>query len=109
MPVYEYLCEACGAKTPDYVISWRDRRESVDCGSCGEAGASYVPSTFAPDFSTAGYKKLLREEGRIPFEPGLSEEIARNKKDKEARVQREVDKAVEASVQDAFTVNVSTG
>lgn len=107
MPVYEYACEPCGARTDDYVLSWTERKEQVECAACG-AVAAYVPSSFAIDFTSPGYKALLLKKGDIPYEPGLERDIARNKKDREARLNKEIKKTVVESLREVQTVTVNT-
>lgn len=107
MPVYEYACDKCGTRTEDYVLSWQERKEQLECSSCA-ATAAYVPSAFTVDFTSPGYKALLLEKGDIPYEPGIERDIARNKKDREARLSKQIKKTVEESLREVQTVTVNT-
>ena len=107
MPVYEYLCPECGTKTEDYPATWAERQEEIPCGSCEDATASIVPSTFAPDFSSANYRHLLHTKREIPWEPGLDRDIARNREERVRKRKKAVADAVKETVTDAFTVTAS--
>lgn len=106
MPVYEYTC-ARGHRTEDYVLSWRERRDEVECKSCGDI-AAYVPSTFAIDFSSPRHKALLHNQGRIPWEPGLDQEIERNGKDRKKKLKKKISDGVRDIVQDAHTLTITS-
>lgn len=47
MPIYEYLCEECGAKFEKLVRRASDAPE-IECPSCGRKRLKQEYSTFAP-------------------------------------------------------------
>jgi putative FmdB family regulatory protein len=46
MPIYEYLCQDCGAKFEKLVVKASDA-SGVTCPTCGKAHVSQQLSTFA--------------------------------------------------------------
>lgn len=47
MPVYEYLCSACGARFSRFFRALSAAGAAVACAQCGAAGARRAISTFA--------------------------------------------------------------
>ena len=47
MPVYEYLCRACGARFSRFFRSLSAADIAVACGQCGASEAQRAISTFA--------------------------------------------------------------
>ena len=46
MPIYEYRCQSCGAKTSHLVLS-PSRQPELECQSCGSLELTRLVSTFA--------------------------------------------------------------
>ncbi len=52
MPLYEYSCPYCQERTSKLQTSY-DPPDSVQCGACGQEGATRVLTTFAYHKSTS--------------------------------------------------------
>jgi putative FmdB family regulatory protein len=53
MPLYEYVCNACGGKFEAYVRAWN---EAVSCPGCGAADVDKQLSTFAFTGTDGGFR-----------------------------------------------------
>jgi putative FmdB family regulatory protein len=53
MPVYEYECGRCGAKT-ELLRPMRDADQPVKCEGCGASKMRRVQSVFAPGAASSG-------------------------------------------------------
>lgn len=92
MPLYDVECKSCGER--DTVFRKIDERDNLPrCACSGELfrviSAPMLNAVMLEPFVSPGtgeiidsrtkYKEDLRRSGAIPWEPGLKEEIARNK------------------------------
>lgn len=55
MPIYEYICEGCGAKF-EALRPLNDTGESLACPECGGSRLEKVFSTFAASSSGSGHE-----------------------------------------------------
>jgi putative FmdB family regulatory protein len=53
MPVYEYECERCGAKT-ELLRPMREMDKKASCGKCGSTKTRRAQSVFSPGSGSAG-------------------------------------------------------
>ena len=92
MPLYDVECSACQMR--DNVFRKIEERDNLPSCSCGGSlfqviTAPMLASVWIEPFVSPGtgevivsktaYKEDLKRSGAIPWEPGLKEEIARNK------------------------------
>lgn len=64
MPIYEFRCNACGAKTTSLVMS-RDRIGEVRCRRCGSAELTKLYSRFATPKSDDARLDSLADEASL--------------------------------------------
>jgi putative FmdB family regulatory protein len=115
MPLYDVECKTCAGR--DTVFRKIDERDLLPVCACGGElfrviTAPMLNAVMLEPFVSPGtgevidsrtkYKEDLRRSGAIPWEPGLKEEIARNKVHEQekafAPIAAEVDKYVAAAV-----------
>lgn len=66
MPVYEYVCEACGANS-DRLLPHERADTPGDCGACGEPSLRRRFSRVAVRLEGWGFS---RTDGMVPERPG---------------------------------------
>jgi hypothetical protein len=103
MPCYEFVHPATG-KVTEWFGAHADRPRILPDGS------KYCPSVPADVHSTAGlwngsrpdFKKLTQNGAKIIREPGLARDIKREKAAKEARLDKEYEKAAVKAVREVM-------
>lgn len=113
MPMYDVICQACGTGKETIFRTVAERDSFLPSCSCGErkqrilSAPMLAPDTIEPFESPKSgrvitsrrqWKEDLARTGSIPWEPGLREEIARNKVHSEEKAFAPVAKAVDETV-----------